>query len=126
MANYSKQREAVLAAVRSVCNHPTAYEIYETVRKQIPNISLGTVYRNLSSLSEEGEIDALLLGDGSVRYDGNVKTHLHLTCSICGEIEDVPLGEDASALRFLAEKTGFKTERGVYVLYGKCKNCQEQ
>ena len=126
MPKYSKQREKVLEFVRSVHTHPTAYEVYEQVRKEIPNISLGTVYRNLSSLAEEGEIDILLLGDGTVRFDGNVKGHLHLTCKICGMIEDVAIEDGALPLLCKAHENGFSTERGVYVLYGICKNCQEQ
>lgn len=126
MAKFSKQREAVLNAVRSVSTHPTAYEVYAAVRKEMPNISLGTVYRNLSSLSEEGEIDALLLGDGSVRYDGNVKNHLHLTCKKCGAIMDVAIEDGALPLLCKAHENGFKTDRGVYVMYGVCKNCQGQ
>lgn len=126
MPNYSKQREAILAVVRSLNTHPTAHEIYEIVRKTIPNISLGTVYRNLSMLSEGGKIDMLLLGDGSIRFDGNVKTHIHLTCTKCGKIEDVVLQNGDLEILKSAEKAGFVFERGVYVLYGTCADCKSK
>ena len=64
MANYSKQREAILNELQNRCDHPTATQVYEGVKKVIPNISLGTVYRNLASLVESGEILSVAVGDG--------------------------------------------------------------
>lgn len=126
MANYSKQCEAVLKSVRAVHSHPTAYEIYDMVKKEIPNVSLGTVYRNLASLSGDGEITAISVGDGNVRYDGNIKSHLHLICTGCGEIEDVSIDSRLEELENNAKKSSFAADHGVYIIYGLCKNCQEQ
>ena len=69
MKNYSRQREAIMNVLRSTNTHPTAAWIYEQVRQQIPNISLGTVYRNLAALSESGDILSINVGDGQEHYD---------------------------------------------------------
>ena len=124
MKNYSIQREAILEKVSASHSHPTASEIYEEVRKKIPNISLGTVYRNLSQLSENGDILLLSVGEGCERYDGNVKAHLHLHCKACGKIFDIPLNEENELYR-LAKKEGFKCESTVCIMEGVCKDCDK-
>jgi len=121
MKNYSKQREAILAVLRSTNTHPTANWIYTEVRKQLPNISLGTVYRNLSALSAAGDILALDVGDGFEHYDGDVSPHLHLSCRKCGHIHDLALSEDVLSQK--AKECGFTPETCRYVVYGVCKNC---
>ena len=88
MANYSKQREAILNELQNRCDHPTATQVYEGVKKVIPNISLGTVYRNLASLVESGEILSVAVGDGKEHFDGDKSFHLHLHCKCCGAIID--------------------------------------
>lgn len=122
MKNYSRQREAILEVLRSTDTHPTASWIYERVREKIPNISLGTVYRNLTVLSENGDILTINVGDGQERYDGNMAAHLHLRCTGCGEIYDAFLKSDP--FRDLISKEGFIPEAAVYVVRGICKNCK--
>lgn len=122
MKNYSKQREAVLQAVRSVHCHPTAAEVYELVRKQLPNISLGTVYRNLSVLCEAGELLCVHMGDGVERYDGNCKTHLHLHCRVCGGITDVEMPD--GFVREAAKTKDFCPEIILLSANGVCNSCQ--
>ena len=124
MANYSKQREAILKELQSRHDHPTATQVYEGVRKVLPNISLGTVYRNLSSLVESGDIISLSIGDGRERFDSDKSLHLHLHCKSCGAIIDRPIQNDV--LRKTALFDGFSPESSVCVVYGLCKNCQEQ
>ena len=124
MANYSKQREAILNELQSRCDHPTAAQVYEGVRKVIPNISLGTVYRNLASLVESGEILSVTVGDGYEHYDGDKSFHLHLHCKECGAIIDSRV--DPGKLQGLAEFDGFTPETSVCVVYGLCKNCNKQ
>lgn len=85
----SKQRRLILDTVRSGgLGHPTAAEVYDAVRGEIPNISLGTVYRNLGSLASDGEISRLDLGDVS-RFDCDTSEHSHFACQKCGAIFDV-------------------------------------
>lgn len=121
MKNYSRQREAILDVLRSTDTHPTANWIYGKVRERLPNISLGTVYRNLSALTEAGEILCINVGDDFLHYDGDISAHLHLHCKNCGEIVDIRLANDP--LSKMALETGFYPENAVYVLTGICKKC---
>ncbi len=121
MKNYSRQREAIFNVLSSTKSHPTADWIYAETRKLIPNISLGTVYRNLSALSKEGEILVLDFGDGKEHYDYDTSPHIHLSCKECGKIVDVHLKTDP--LADLAEALEFKVETPVYITYGYCKDC---
>ncbi len=124
MANYSKQREAILNELRSRHDHPTATQIFEGVRKVLPHISLGTVYRNLSALVASGEIICLSVGDGHEHFDGDKSFHLHLHCKCCGDIIDRPL--PAKLIKDSDLFDGFSPETSVCVVYGLCKNCQKQ
>ncbi len=121
MKNYSRQRETILQVLRSTDTHPTANWIYTQVREQIPNISLGTVYRNLSALTASGDILSIDVGDGFEHYDGNTTPHAHFHCKTCGSIADAALPTDY--LSALGENYGFCTETSVYVAYGICKKC---
>lgn len=124
MANYSKQREAILNELQSRCDHPTAAQVYESVRQVIPNISLGTVYRNLASLVESGEILSVTVGDGKEHFDGDRSFHLHLHCKCCGAIIDSRVEDEK--LKGIARFDGFAPETSVCVVYGLCKNCNKQ
>ena len=124
MANYSKQREAILNELQSRCDHPTAAQVYEGVKRVIPNISLGTVYRNLASLVESGEILSVAVGDGKEHFDGDKSFHLHLHCKCCGAIIDSRVEDEK--VKSIAHFDGFTPETSVCVVYGLCKNCQKQ
>jgi Fur family peroxide stress response transcriptional regulator len=121
MKHYSKQREAILEVLRSTDTHPTANWIYEKVREKIPNISLGTVYRNLAGLTADGAILEIDVGDGFEHYDGDISPHLHLYCRECGKIHDHRIKNDYIA--DTAKESGFTTDTTIYVAYGICKNC---
>ena len=123
MKNYSRQREAVLQALRSTDAHPTAQWVYEQVRTQFPRISLGTVYRNLALLRAEGAVSSLTVGDGFEHFDVNCSPHVHLHCKKCGRIADAPLNADSP--REAALQAGFAPESEVYVLCGICRECRE-
>ena len=122
MKRYSKQREVVLEILRSTKLHPNATTIYERAREAIPNISLGTVYRNLALLVEDGEILSVTVGDGNDHFDGDNSFHLHLHCKKCGSIADVPVDENMANL---FEKESFCPQNAVCVVYGICRNCNK-
>ncbi len=86
----TKQRKVVLEELKKTTAHPTADELYEVVRKRLPNISLGTVYRNLEILSACGEALKLDLGEGKKRFDARMDPHYHFRCVKCGGVFDVP------------------------------------
>lgn len=123
MRNYSRQREAILKVVRESRSHLTADEVYNAVRKEIPNISLGTVYRNLTLLQSEGDIVGVSVGDGSEHFDGDCSPHLHMHCRKCGKIHDLPIESDT--LLEMAKAAGFQPEGCAYVVKGICAECQK-
>ena len=101
---YSKQRELILLNLQSRSDHPTAEMIYQDLKSQHPNLSLGTVYRNLNQLCENHQILKLDIGGPMVRYDGNIQPHIHFICDQCGKIYDIE-ANDQLLLEQLKEKT---------------------
>ncbi len=87
----TRQRRVILEEIRRTNSHPAADEIYERVRKRLPRISLGTVYRNLDVLCELGEIQRLELSGAMKRYDGIPNKHYHIRCVCCGRVDDAPI-----------------------------------
>ena len=87
----TRQRQVILEELRKVNSHPTADEVYQMVRRRLPRVSLGTVYRNLEMLSERGIIQKLEMGGSRRRFDGKVGDHYHVRCVSCGRLEDVPV-----------------------------------
>ena len=87
---HSKQREAILAELRSRKDHPTAEDLYLTLKAEMPNLSLGTVYRNLNMLASDGVILKISF-EGADRYDGNKELHYHFQCLECGCVTDVDM-----------------------------------
>ena len=122
--NYSKQREAILEVLKSTKVHPAAAEVHRMVQEKIPNISLGTVYRNLAQLVKNGDVLCISVGDGNDHFDGDNSFHLHLRCKECGTITDAVLSEDA----VLAQATafGFEPSGAICVAHGVCKNCNQR
>lgn len=89
LKKYSMQREALLTELNKRKDHPTAEDIYLSLRKNFPNYSLGTVYRNLGDLCKEGYILKIASGMGPDRYDGCIKPHGHFMCKKCGKVYDI-------------------------------------
>ena len=87
----TKQRRVILETLRRKNIHPTADQIYEMVRRQMPRISLGTVYRNLEILTALGEIQTLELSGTQKRFDGVPQKHYHIRCLHCGRVDDAPI-----------------------------------
>ena len=123
MKNYSRQREAILEVIRSTDTHPTASWIYEKVREKIPNISLGTIYRNLAALTENGDILSINVGDGFEHFDGDILPHAHLHCRNCKGLYDAKMKN--APISKIANEQGFITDTTIYIAYGLCKNCCE-
>lgn len=86
----TRQRMVILDELRKLTSHPTADELYEVVRRVLPHISLGTVYRNLEILSEQGHIKKLVFNNNQKRFDGNTVRHYHVRCISCNRIIDIP------------------------------------
>lgn len=120
---YSKQREAIKRCLIGRTDHPTADIIYLEVRKEFPNISLGTVYRNLTLLSDIGEILRLRIGDGIDHFDGNPMPHYHFVCRECKQVIDLDIKAAESIVNI--DKIDFDgniTGHFTY-FYGDCPEC---
>ncbi len=87
----TRQRTVILEELKKMSSHPSADELYMAVRRRLPRISLGTVYRNLEILSETGQIQKLETGGSIKRFDGNPHKHYHIRCVACGRIDDAPI-----------------------------------
>ena len=121
----TKQREAVREAVRRLGCHPSADAVYEEVRKEMPGISLGTVYRNLRLLSEAGELATLDVAGSASRYDACTHEHYHFRCEKCGRLLDVNAPVDPDLDRRVQESTGLSVRCHVLEFRGLCENCQQ-
>ena len=123
MRKFSQQRAAILEELSAVTSHPTAAEIYALVRRRIPNISLGTVYRNLSMLADDGTILRITTGEGTERFDADTSDHYHFCCSCCGRVSDLPLPFHGELNRAVEAATGARVHRHNLIFYGECAQC---
>lgn len=118
----SKQRQIVLDAVMTRCDHPTADQIYLDVRAKDDRISRSTVYRNLGVLSEDGQITNVKV-PAADRYDARRDLHYHLFCTGCGKVFDAPLNYHTEYDEQVARETGFRISRHRVVFEGLCPDC---
>lgn len=117
---YSKQREEILTVLRGCEDHPTAETVYMRVRQICPSVSLGTVYRNLRQLVEEGLAVTVETTDASLHYDGRVTAHSHFVCTCCGKIIDV---FEPIAIPHSLTDSGVMLTDTKAVFYGLCPDC---
>ncbi|MGE5838461.1 MAG: Fur family transcriptional regulator [Deltaproteobacteria bacterium] len=124
------QRQVILEEIMKDPCHPTADEIYERVRKRLPRISMGTVYRNLDILSSSGLIHKLEPGLPQMRFDSVTHDHYHVTCMQCGKIEDASMETSDDALQNLENALGRLTKHGIFghklEFVGLCKECLQK
>jgi Fur family peroxide stress response transcriptional regulator len=125
MVRKTKQSEAILNVLRDTTSHPTADWIYNEVRKDIPGISLGTVYRNLRSLRECGKIIGIDLGSAASKFDGNSANHYHFRCEKCRRVFDIDEPVDEKIDKRVARKTGFRISHHWLEFRGLCRECQK-
>lgn len=123
---YSKQRELIFQAVREYPYHPSADEVYSRLKLTYPSLSLGTVYRNLNQLSEQGLIAKIKVPNGSDRFDGETKQHYHMVCSECGRLFDVRLTALEGLDQILEQEYGFTVTGHHLLIDGICKQCKEK
>lgn len=127
MQRNSKKRQAILKCLRENSVHPTAEWIYARLKPEFPDISLGTVYRNLGQLRERGEIRSVGVFDGQERYDGDVSDHAHAVCERCGRLIDLtdvefphPHFDDPE------EAAGFEVRSTSLIFSGLCAECAKK
>lgn len=124
----SRQRTLIYETVRALGNHPNAEEIYRTVRQQLPEISLGTVYRNLNLLEEMGQLVRIHTGVGPDRFDATLELHPHLVCSSCGGVFDLDccIGQEMDLLKQAFERSGAQIDRVQARAFGICEHCRDK
>lgn len=123
---YSRQRESIKKYLATTTDHPTADMVYLHVKNEFPNISLGTVYRNLNLLTDLGEIVKIPAPDGGDRFDGDVRPHNHFFCTSCHKVLDMHL--EKGKLEEMMKDATKDFDQGVIessrtVFYGKCNDC---
>ena len=119
----SRQREHILAKLRSTKTHPTAAWIYDELKPEFPELSLGTVYRNLNILRDQGLLQVLSSGSTFDRFDANTAPHYHFVCTACGKVEDV----DVQVREDIDERIGARIGRRIVGhrldFFGLCPDC---
>ncbi len=123
MAKYSRQRECILKNLQSRRDHPTADMVYESVQVDEPNISLGTVYRNLSFLAENGQILKISTGIGPDHFDGFTEAHNHFVCRKCGRVLDLDYVADEKIIADASKNFNGEIEGYDLQFYGTCEDC---
>ena len=122
----SKQRKRILELLRSTGSHPTADWIYDQLKKEFPQLSFGTIYRNLSILIEQGLVKKIHFGSTFDRFEANVQPHYHLVCESCGKIMDfnLPIYNDLNTQA--KQQTSFTISYHKLDFFGTCEDCKEK
>lgn len=119
------QRQIILEELGKVTSHPTANEVYDMVRKRLPRIGLGTVYRNLELMADSGIILKLEVGGTQKRFDATVAPHYHVRCTSCGRVDDIDM-EVQSKINRIAENASNYLILGHHIEFsGICPKCLE-
>ena len=126
MRRETKQREAILRVLMNTKSHPTADLIYDEVKKEIPNISKGTVYRNLKVLQENGQVSELNLNGTISRFEVKQDSHYHFRCEKCGRVSDIDMPVDRELDRLIEKITGLEVSYHQLEFRGLCKDCQKR
>ncbi|PHR30445.1 MAG: transcriptional repressor [Desulfotalea sp.] len=118
------QRQIILEELAKVTSHPTANEVYDMVRKRLPRIGLGTVYRNLELMADGGVILKLEVGGTQKRFDATVEPHYHIRCSSCGKVDDVHMKVQDQINQLAANVSNYEILGHHIEFSGICHDCQ--
>ena len=119
-----RKRTAILSFLRQTKDHPSAEMVFNHLKQEIPDLSLGTVYRNLSMFKAKGEIVSLGTVNGVERFDGNIEPHVHFICNSCDGVTDLPQIQVPEELNLQVNKaTGGAVEMCHLTFTGQCKDC---
>jgi len=122
----TSQRRVILEEVRGVSSHPTVEEIYAMAKKRLPRISLGTVYRNLEGLTNDGMVIKLQTAGTRKRFDGNPARHYHIRCVTCGRVDDLPVRVAPDIEPAIKERTGYRILGCRMEFDGVCPRCRKK
>ena len=125
-AKHFRKRDAILNCLRQTTVHPSAEWVYAKLKPEIPDLSLGTVYRNLALFKQQGLITSLGTVNGVERFDGNINPHVHFICTDCGAVQDIEGMPQLPSLRASAEHDlGSQIQGCQITLTGLCRDCIE-
>jgi Fur family peroxide stress response transcriptional regulator len=119
----SRHRTRILELLKSTGSHPTANWLYARLRREFPDLSMGTVYRNIGILVEQGQISRIAFGSTFDRLDARTTPHYHFICEQCGAVHDVDIPRARGLLGRIATPKGFVVRRHQVELYGLCAKC---
>lgn len=125
MIRMTNQRRAILDALKQQGNHPTADEVYKIVRRRLPRISLGTIYRNLEIMADEGLVQKFKIGQGPFYYDSELKEHYHIRCLKCEKIDDVMFSLREDLDRTASLKSHYQVLGHSIQFHGYCPGCKK-
>ena len=126
-SKHFRKRDAILRCVRSTQQHPSAEWVYENVRQEVQDISLATVYRNLSLFKEQGLIQSLGTVKGIERFDGNTAPHVHFVCNECSAVIDLPsIAVPQELTESVAMETGGQIQSCSLSFTGLCSQCKNK
>jgi Fur family peroxide stress response transcriptional regulator len=120
----SRQRNRIFEILEKSKNHPAANWIYDRLRKEFPDLSMGTVYRNLGVLVEQGLVNRIDFGSTFDRYEARILPHYHFICESCGSVTDLEVPVDETLTKKLRKATGLRATRHEIRLYGTCRTCE--
>lgn len=124
---YSKKREAILEVIRGTDTHPSADWVYQTLKPGHPDLSLGTVYRNLSFFKEQGTVCCVGVVKGQERFDATVTPHTHFICDKCGAVVDLhAIPVDPALDSKVGEQYGVEVDHHELVFHGVCEECNSK
>lgn len=118
------QRIAVYKYIQSTTEHPSAETIYKALQEDYPTMSLATVYKSLKTLVDVNLIQELNVGEGNFRYDGNVHSHPHIQCLICGRVDDICDISFEDLNEKVTSYTDYEVVSNQVYFYGECKECK--
>lgn len=119
-SNFSSKRELIYSTLCSTKTHPSAKWVYEQLKEEHPDLSLGTVYRNIALFKDNGKAIAVANILGEERLDGDTSPHAHLVCKCCGKIEDIDMPHITSK----CDVNDFSTDFVSVTYFGLCKDCK--
>ena len=123
---YSKKREAILTAIQSTHCHPSAEWVYQRLKPDHPDLSMGTVYRNLLFFQQHGQVRSVGVVRGQERFDGVVEPHSHFICNCCGLVMDLPGVQPGRGLdRTVSRQYGLVVEHHELTFHGLCPKCAD-
>lgn len=125
MVRLTTQRQIILEELAKVKTHPTANELYDMVRKRLPRIGLGTVYRNLELMAESGMIFKIEVGGTQKRFDATTDEHYHIRCSTCGKVDDIDVPVIKDLVAQASQTTSYLIFGHHVEFAGICSSCQQ-